>query len=240
MTLTGKESYPAATVTANFNAHSRSMTRKTKTNTKRPPRRQPADVSAAPQAIAASNGMVAYRPPTFNRTLTHRFWRQAAPITITSSTVAETLFAFNFQLSYLPSYTEFTALYDQYKIEAIDIGILPSAVTSTPADPSNGYVVLAVDYDDASTPANVDTLLQYGSAEVFPINSAIRFRLRPRLAKAAYSGAFTSYANEAASWIDVGSPSVQHYGLKFGCSATTTSVKWQVFARYHFQMRSSR
>jgi hypothetical protein len=174
------------------------------------------------------------------RSITHRFHRQAAPITITSSTVGETLFAFNFQLGYLPSYTEFTALYDQYKIDAVDITILPSSVTSTPADQASGFVVLAVDYDDATTPANVDSLLQYGAAEVFPINSAIRMRLRPRMAVAAYSGAFTSYANTPSTWIDVASPSVQHYGLKFGSSATTTSVKWQVFARYHLQMKSSR
>lgn len=38
--------------------------------------------------------------------------------------------------------------------------------------------------------------------------------LRPRTAMAAYSGAFTSYANMSDQWIDLNSTSVQYYGFK--------------------------
>jgi len=143
-------------------------------------------------------------------------------------------------LSYLPSYTEFTALYDQYQIAQVDLRFVPTVMTASPLDPLQGFIVLAVDYDDATTPANIDALYQYGSAAVFPANKEIRFSLRPRAALAAYSGAFTSYANFGNMWIDVASPSVQHYGLKVGMAASTPAHSWLVFATYCVRFKSSR
>jgi len=164
----------------------------------------------------------------------------AAPVTITSSTVAETLFAFNFQLSYLPGYTEFSAAFDQYKIDEVEILVLPSVTTSTTADPVPAWVVMAVDYDDATTPANLSALYEYASCRVFEATKPVSFKLKPRIATAAYSGAFTSYANNPPQWIDIASPSVQHYGLKFGVPATAVAQKWNVFANYHLSFRSPR
>ena len=46
------------------------------------------------------------------------------------------------------------------------------------------------------------------------------FRVYPRISTAAYSGAFTSYTNTKAPWIDCNSPTVQHFGMKFGIDAT--------------------
>jgi len=148
--------------------------------------------------------------------------------------------AFNWQLSYLPGYTEFTALYDQYKIESISLRIIPTATTSTPNDPATGYVTLAVDYDDAVTPTSMTSLFEYGTCQVFQPTEVIEMKLHPRIAKAAYSGAFTSYASEPAGWIDVGSPSVQHYGLKVGLAQTTVVLKYNVFAEYELSFKSSR
>lgn len=184
--------------------------------------------------------VVVYRPPTFTNVTVHKFRRIAAPITLTSSTVTETLYAFQFLLSYLPSYTEFTALYDQYQIASVELRIVPQVMTATPLDPLQGFIVLAVDYDDATTPANIDALYQYGSAAIFPASKEIRFVLRPRAALAAYSGAFTSYANFGNMWIDVASPSVQHYGLKVGMSASTPAHSWLVFPTYVLRLKSTR
>jgi len=184
--------------------------------------------------------VVVYRPRPFTRTVTHKFTRLAAPVTLTNSTVTETLYAFQFLLSYVPSYTEFTALYDQYQIAAVHLRFVPTVNTSTPLDPLQGFIILAVDYDDSTTPANIDALYQYGSAAVFGAGKEIRFTLRPRAALAAYSGAFTSYANFGNMWIDIASSNVQHYGLKVGMSASTPVHTWSVFATYVLRFRSSR
>lgn len=193
-----------------------------------------------PRDQRTEQNVVVYKPPSMPRSITHVFRRTAAPVTLTNSTVTEFLYAFNFMLSYLPSYTEFTALYDQYQIAQVEVRFVPTAVTATALDQMQGFTALAVDYDDSVTPANIDTLLQYGSCAVFSPTKEIMFRLRPRAALAAYSGAFTSYANLGNMWIDVGSPSVQHYGLKVGMSASTPVHSYVVVPTYTLRFRSSR
>lgn len=57
------------------------------------------------------------------------------------------------------------------------------------------------------------------------------------MAVAVYSGAFTSFANAPSSWIDSGSPNVQHYGLKAAVTATAAvqTYNLQVRARVSFR-----
>lgn len=192
------------------------------------------------EGYRTENGVIRYSPPVFNRTIVHRFTRVSTPITITNSTVTDSFFSFNFQLAYLPGYTEFTSLYDQYRIDSVLLRFIPAVMTSSPLDPLNGFIAMAVDYDDINNPASMDQLYQYGNCSVYPANREIIVRVRPRAALAAYSGTFTSYANMGNMWIDIASPSVQHYGLKAGYTASTPVHSWNVFITYMLSLRSSR
>ena len=73
------------------------------------------------------------------------------------------LYAFNFSLSDLPNYTEFTSLYDMYKINAVKITFIPyqtvsnSVATINNAD-NTARFFSAIDYNDGTAPITTDNL----------------------------------------------------------------------------------
>lgn len=134
-----------------------------------------------------------------------------------------------FSLDQLPDYTEFTALFDRYKIAGVKV-VFRSFNISSLSDVQGqangqlgGVIHYITDYDDAAVPTASDVGVQalrehenYRTASIFNSRGLFLKRyVRPRIALAAYAGAFTSYANVKPMWIDAASPSVQHYGLKF-------------------------
>lgn len=148
--------------------------------------------------------------------------------------------AFSFQLSDLPSYTEFTALFDQYRIVGVDMHFIPHQNTCpvTSANATTTNILIAPDYDDA-TAVNLAALLQKAGLKIYNFNKEFHFFLKPMIAAAAYSGTFTSYLSMEPQWIDVASPSVVHYGVKTvmtPCSSTNLSG-WRVFLTYHLEFR---
>lgn len=148
---------------------------------------------------------------------------------------------YSFQLSDVDNYTEFTNLYDQYRIRRIDLQFIPFYTQSTPgAGACSGVIYAAPDFDDISATASA-ALRQYPACQVFGQTERIQVTVEPRLAVAAYSGTFTSYANLRDQWIDCNSPSVQHYGFKLAADASGgTANSFQVIGTYHLEFRSAR
>lgn len=155
--------------------------------------------------------------------LVHKFQRVWFAESVTTTNTGITSKAYNIALSSLPNYTEFTALFDQYKITGAKIMIVPTInsinlpavqTAATTANVGSGYLV--TDYDDASPLASVADALQYENLRIFNLatDKVIKRYIVPHMAVAAYSGAFTSYANKYPQWIDSNSPGVQHYGFK--------------------------
>lgn len=129
----------------------------------------------------------------------------------------------NFQLASLPNYTEFTNLFDQYRINGVRVKIIftKNESTTNTSVTTNLIPIMGtcIDYDNASAPINVNEVLQYETARVHRMDKPIVRFLRPKVDQALYSGAFTSYGNMR-TWIDSDSPTVQHYGLKWYTDGT--------------------
>lgn len=130
-------------------------------------------------------------------------------------------------LNSLPDFTDFTDLFDQYKINGFELCIRPfqtTECTSTVAGqpPLSAIMYWCMDFDDATPFAASNSGLQkmrerqsYTERTLFK-NQPVRITCSPRIAMAAYSGsAFSDYANIKPTWIDSASPDVQHYGIKF-------------------------
>lgn len=128
-----------------------------------------------------------------------------------------------FALSGLDNSAGFGLVFDQYRIVAIEVSISPQA-TSQPMASGVTFPRLytAIDYDDAATPTSIAYVREYDSCVESPPGSGIVRTFTPAMALAAYSGAFTSYANRSMQWIDVASPNVQHYGIKAACDGGQT------------------
>jgi hypothetical protein len=171
-------------------------------------------------------------------------FRRTYSIATLSANTGDTVNAFYIALNNMPNYTEFTLLFDQYRILEAVYTFTPYSTSSTSASPSTtfpGIIGSWIDYDDANLPANLQEGQQY---ESFQRNTAtvpfVRI-VKPRSAVAAYSGTFTSYQNVYGHWVDAASPAVQFYGLKTvitGSSFATSTKIYEVEATVTLQVRS--
>lgn len=165
-------------------------------------------------------------------------------------------FALYFKLSDIHNYLEYTNLFDQYRLDMLEVFLYPNGPTgtgvystSTQSSQSPGTVVAhIVDYDDANPPTNMNTLTEYGACKITNINDStsrpIVRKWKPHLAVATYQGAFTAYKNEPAGWIDSAYPDVQHFGMKFGfaspISLNQATHQFSIFVKYHLSFKNVR
>jgi len=153
---------------------------------------------------------------------------QEVPVELTTSTVVNSFSTFNLALSALSGYTNYTALFDQYKVEQIEAWLEPVAAQGTTVF---GFMASCVDLDDANIPSTIASVQDHQSALVGMGAAGRRHCWRPHMAVATFSGAFTSYANEVAGWIDSASPNVQHFGLKIACAPTPVAIGYNLTIR---------
>jgi hypothetical protein len=127
-------------------------------------------------------------------------------------------------------------VFDSYRIIAAKVTFHPYSGGSNNSSAAIPPITTAIDYDDSTT-ASVASLLQYDTSQTVPSGVYFERSFRPRVATAAYSGVFTSFAQMKDQWIDMASLGVIHYGLKGGVLAaasgpsnlysTTTTICYQ-------------
>lgn len=134
--------------------------------------------------------------------------------TFTSTTGAEGNYGLNFVVSDIDDFASISNVFDCYRIKKILYQIKPLTLPVTSSSGINGCeLIAAVDLDDSNAPT-FNGLTHYQNARIATPGNTLAIEFTPHVAVAAYSGAFTSYANEQNKWIDCASSSVQHYGLK--------------------------
>ncbi len=152
-----------------------------------------------------------------------------------ATTASDTSGSYVFSLSSLPGYTDFTSLFDQYRIVQVTVCFSPINQTAVGAP-----IITAIDYDDNNTPVSADDLRQYDTSRTCVATRYFERTLSPRAAIAAYSGsAFTAYASSPENlWIDMASPGIPYYGLKYYWTGRTgATAGYQVDARFVLQFR---
>lgn len=160
--------------------------------------------------------------------------------------------AYSFSLSQLPSFTEFTNLYDQYKITGAKMSFVPGATEALYSPLSgvasqHGYNRFhsVIDYDDSTPPISEDQMLQYQSVKTTNgLRTHTRY-LKPKVLREVYRSALTTGYNPTASqWIDTVQNDVPHYGLKVWCdapfSSTNASITYTVYLTLYFGCKNVR
>lgn len=171
--------------------------------------------------------------------------RRTYSLATLAANTGDTLRAFAFTLDSSPNYSEFTNLFDSYRILEAVVSFIPlqnMAVGSSGTASYPGILGTVIDYDDANLPANIQQLQQYESYQRVAAYRPTTRVIKPKCANALYGGStFTSYGNKYGQWIDTNSPSVPHYGLKCiitlaGYTASTNI--YEVEAQVTYQFRS--
>jgi hypothetical protein len=156
----------------------------------------------------------------------------------TSTTVPTYLGQYFTLASNVPNYASYTSVFDEYKIDMVEVWVTPPALSSVAASTVRGQWSSAVDYDDANTPGTITTVSDKQNSLTTTIDEFHYHKWVPKYAVGAYSGTFVSYASET-GWIDCGSPNVQHYGLKLAFSQTAAGIMFiPLVARLTVSFRS--
>jgi len=142
---------------------------------------------------------------------------------ITGNSTAPTNGAITFALANAQDYMSWVNVFDAYRIVHVQVEFIPASVGLTGTSNTNGILYTCLDYDDATT-LDSTGILQYDTCQAVSSPQFFERRLIPRTAKALYSGTLFNGYGQDISWIDTNSPSVQHYGVKYSQSITSSAV----------------
>jgi len=153
-----------------------------------------------------------------------------------TSTSINSFQSFTFAVFAMPDISSLTSLFDQYMLAEVEFWLIPQMTAST----ATGELATVADYDDSANLSTFNAALGYQNCRVSsPLTGHYR-KIQPHVALAAYAGTFTSYANACGVWIDAGSPSVYHYGIKSAATPTNVSITYDIIVRYTTYWRNLR
>lgn len=182
----------------------------------------------------------------------YKFKRSCILGSIGSSTGGEVVWAGQFGLGNLPAVSDFTALFDRYRITHIQLQFyLKYEPGSGVADPGTNqqnatYPIMYIvkDYDDAIAPTNINYLREHAKMKMIPMqaNKIVKFDVKPATLSENYrSSIATTYSPKWKEWIDMAHTDTPYYGVKagwenfFGVNQTI-----QVRATYWFECKDTR
>jgi len=154
---------------------------------------------------------------------------------LSPSATVPTFGAVGFTLNQIDQVSTLIALFDQYKIAFVEVWFTPQNTGSQGTEYST-----VLDFDDSNNLASYAAANDYQNCVTTTLNDGQYRCLVPHVAVAAYSGAFTSFANETAPWIDCSSSAVVHYGIKLAAVVATAATTVISRARFHVRFRNVR
>jgi len=156
-----------------------------------------------------------------------------------TSTSTPTFGAIAFNLQNVNQYSALQLIFDQYRLSDIEVWLVPQV--SEAVSSASGTLYSVIDLDDSVALTSVSQFGDYSNAVFTPVKTGHYRHFQPHVAIAAYSGAFSSFANVPSPWIDTSSSTVQHFGIKYGSSITTVlSVAFDIYYRFKLEFRNIR
>jgi len=145
-----------------------------------------------------------------------------------------------FTLNQLPNYTEFSNLFDQYRVNGVKYEFIPRFNSIDQAAATGGEFYTAIDRTDNDAPASLNDMLEYQSLRKTPLTRRHVRYYKPGVPTAVYmsvddpnnSVAALSSAPKLSPWLstDATGPSsttslgIEHLGLKYWCSQTNAAA----------------
>lgn len=157
-----------------------------------------------------------------------------------SSTTLATFGALYVVASSFNDFTNYATVFDLYRIAKLQFTFYPKYPAGSAAQLYQGLFHTVIDLDDETALTTIGQACDYSSLVVSQGGDTIVRTFEPHIDYAAYSGAFTSYANQRAPWIDCASGNVRHYGVKTAWTATSAVLSYDVIIRALVQFKQSR
>lgn len=171
-------------------------------------------------------------------------------VLVYNGTAANTYKGIDFQLDKAEQYADLVNMFDQYRITAIKVQIIPRCNVLDPATQSATFtavppLIVVVDLDDANTPTDWRDLISHDSCKIIDPFKNYTFTFRPKLAQSQYGAtAFGQYGvTESTQWMNAASDDIEYYGLKLGSMTYSTGNNdtyppaWDLIYTYHIECR---
>lgn len=153
--------------------------------------------------------------------------------------------ALNFKLSDLPSYTDFTNMFQKYKISAVKIMLYPKYIDTTGTDVvQNTRVFIATVRDADSSITTLDAIRSQQDCKVhFSTKRVIQHYVKspafPQVINQSMDGSSNLTTRPATGYLDREHPDIQHYGVYMGFEGSD-AVQIQYYRReavFYLSMR---
>jgi hypothetical protein len=191
-----------------------------------------------PKEIHLDWSLISGRFPHMNEQLfkDNQVWNFETSLTtdgvFTTSTSTPTSVGLTFTGNAIPEFASFTAIFDQYRMVKVRCWFIPGSASTSSLWKS------VVDYDNTATTATSAFFDEYNNCHTSTLSNCHYREFQLHAAIAAYSGTFTSFANEPSPWIDCASPSVAHYGVKLYAETSVATASVSLITKYWFQFRN--
>lgn len=179
-----------------------------------------------------------YKRRRLNQNTSYKFTR-VYNTSIAQSGIAPTANGFAFFLSDLNNYTEFSSLFDFYRIRGVKITFIPRQ-TENPNNQDCGHFYWVADYDDVIAPSPTAILEKQGVKYRYSVGKPFSVFIRPVASLLVYNGALSTTAYAQARrrmWIDMANPSVPYYGLKWVWTQAAMGMTMDVVMRYYVECK---
>jgi len=153
-----------------------------------------------------------------------------------------------FSLDQLPGYTEFTNLFDFYKIKAIKLSFIPTSnVTMQTGNSSttvantiyNNRIFTVIDYNDAGIPSSVNELREYSNCKWSPNNKIHKRYIVPNPLADATDDSTISLQNKP--WVPSTNYAMDYYAIKWAIENNSAGVGIELYkmeAKFYIACKS--
>jgi len=141
----------------------------------------------------------------------------------------------SFTLSSLPDYTDFTNLYDHYRVDKLVVHFISSIndVNIANSIQDVGTLVTAVDFDGGATGLTYNQFLSYESCEMTPHckNKTITIQPKAELAAKDNTAAVVSVAESSTKnlWWDCSNVNIPFYGVRYALTPESNPTGYHVW-----------
>lgn len=192
------------------------------------------------QRLRARTGMTLTRQ-------VHWFKRRGQATTIIGNGVANSqYYGFNFTLSSVINASEFSALFDQYRITGLKLNfyMVRNLGNAAVVNGIRPRMYIVTDYDTSTSPASFDELREYSNCRVHQFDEAKPFSyfLRPKILAEVYRTAVsTGTAPRRPPWVSTTHLDLQHFGVRLGIeNILDTDVSIVIEPTFYFGCKNVR
>lgn len=172
---------------------------------------------------------------------------------IVTSTTSDTFTNQFFALSNVPNSSEFTSLYDQYKINAVKVSLIPRGNTAEITAASGASAVFqgqsvgvfsVIDYDDTALLTSINEACQYQNMKMSRATRTHSRYLKPRFNLQGITNQGTGATGPTMNtrgWIDCSQINVPHFGLKWAFQQNVNyNLQYDVKIDYYLAFKNVR